>query len=412
MYFSQIALPNVPADSVHYIRITTTFITDKTCKYRFALSVCGKARLNVNRTKAIDLWADHPEKTDDTPCFNKLSMERHAVVEAQEGQEYSLEILMTNEKPGTRFERPSAGGVRLGGQVVRDDEDTSIADAVELAKSVDIPILLTGLSSDYEYEASDRASLVLPRRENELIQRVCEANPNTVVIIQAGMPIEMPWLESVNTLVYAWYGGQEAGRAIADVLWGATSPSGRLSLTFPKRLQDTPAFLNFGKTDRGIVYGEGVFVGYRYYEKLDCPPLFYFGYGLSYTGFKYSNLSVPAVFPSSALGTIGVSVDLENIGPCMGSEVVQIYVSDLACSVQRPRKELKAFDKVSLDKGEKTTCKIVLDKYAVSFWSEEDEQWKAEAGEFAVIVATSADPRDEQLQAVFRIERGFTWGGV
>ncbi|CEL04120.1 hypothetical protein ASPCAL05252 [Aspergillus calidoustus] len=339
-------------------------------------------------------------------------MERHAVVEAQEGQEYNLEILMTNEKPGTRFERPSAGGVRLGGQVVRDDEDTSIADAVELAKSVDIPILLTGLSSDYEYEASDRASLVLPRRENELIQRVCEANPDTVVIIQAGMPIEMPWLESVNTLVYAWYGGQEAGRAIADVLWGATSPSGRLSLTFPKRLQDTPAFLNFGKTDRGIVYGEGVFVGYRYYEKLDCPPLFYFGYGLSYTRFKYSNLSVPAVFPSSALGTIGVSVDLENIGPCMGSEVVQIYVSDLACSVQRPRKELKAFDKVSLDKGEKTTCKIVLDKYAVSFWSEEDEQWKAEAGEFAVIVATSADPRDEQLQAVFRIERGFTWGGV
>ncbi|KAL3448091.1 glycoside hydrolase family 3 C-terminal domain-containing protein [Aspergillus insuetus] len=223
----------------------------------------------------------------------------------------------------------------------------------------------------------------------------------------------MPWLESVNTLLYAWYGGgQEAGHTIADILWGATNSSGRLSLTFPKRLHDTPAFLNFGKTDRQIVYGEGVFVGYRYYEKLDCPPLFYFGYGLSYTQFEYSKLSVLKFFLSATSGTIEISVGVENIGPCMGFEVVQIYISDLACFVQRPRKESKAFEKLSLDKVSRSRCTITLDKYAVSFWSEEDNQWKAEAGEFAVIVATSANPNDELLQEVFTIEKTFKWGGV
>ncbi|KAL2830838.1 glycosyl hydrolase family 3 C-terminal domain-containing protein [Aspergillus cavernicola] len=184
-------------------------------------------------------------------------------------QEQDLVILITNEKPGAPFGPPGAGGVRLGGQEVR-KEDQAIYDAVKLAKAVDIPILITGLSTDYEYETSDRTSLLLPRRENEMIQRVCEANLNTVVIIQAGMPIEMPWIKSVNALIYAWYGGQETGHAI---------------------------------TDR--------------------------------------------------------------------SEVVQIYIFDLACSVQRPRKELKAFKKTWLRKGEKKTCQTTLDRYALSFWSEE-----------------------------------------
>ncbi|KAL2829870.1 glycoside hydrolase superfamily [Aspergillus pseudoustus] len=407
MYFSQITFPNVPDQ--HYIRITTTFVAETTCKYQFGLGVCGKGRLFIDGKEAIDLWTDHPEKTDDTPCFNKLSMERFATLDIHEGQRYALNILMTNEKPGDNFGPPAAGGVRLGGQIIR-DESKAIEDAVELARTVDVPILITGLGTDYEYEASDRTSLLLPGRENEMIQKVCDANPNTVVIIQAGMPIEMPWINSVNTLMYAWYGGQETGHAITDVLWGAVNPSGRLSLSFPQRLQDNPAFLNFGKTDREIVYGEGVFVGHRYYEKLETPPLFYFGYGLSYSQFEYSDLKVPSEFPKD--GQMAISLNVTNAGKYDGKVVVQIYMSDLECSVQRPRKELKAFKKVWVSKGETRTCSISLDKYALSFWSEEHSQWRAEAGEFAVIVATSADPQDEVLRARFRLLETFMWSGV
>ncbi|KAL4909119.1 glycoside hydrolase superfamily [Aspergillus multicolor] len=167
MYFSQVTFPNVPA--THYIRITMKFVMEKTCKYLFAFSVCGKAKLLIDGKETIGLRENHPEKTDDTPCFHKLSMERLVTLDAQEGREYNVVSLMTNLKPGsTPTELPSAGGVRLGGQEVR-NEDKAIEDAVHLAKNVDIPILITGLSADYEYEASDRTSHFLPRREDEMI---------------------------------------------------------------------------------------------------------------------------------------------------------------------------------------------------------------------------------------------------
>ncbi|KAH8651670.1 glycoside hydrolase superfamily [Ilyonectria robusta] len=408
MYFSQMAFENVPA--AHFIRITSTFIPEKTCRYRFALSVCGKARLTINNEEIIELWKSHPEKTDDTPCFNKLSMERFAELDIEEGQHYDLVIVMTNVLI-TPSGPPSPGGVRLGGQELR-DEDQAITDAVKLAREVDIPVILTGLSSDYEYEASDRKDLFLPGQENRMIELVCRANPNTVVIIQAGMPVQMPWIDHANTLVHVWLGGQETGHGITDVLFGDVNPSGRLSVTFPKRLEDTPAFLNFGKVDRQIVYGEGVFVGYRYYEKIDRPPLFYFGYGLSYTKFEYSNLRVPGTFIGQENHVMEICVDIANTGSYDGSEVVQVYVSDIECSVQRPRKELKAFQKVRIAKGEKRTCTISLDKYALSFWSEEYSKWRAEAGDYAIIIATSADPNDEVLQKTFRLQETFMWAGL
>ncbi|KAF7554680.1 hypothetical protein G7Z17_g2736 [Cylindrodendrum hubeiense] len=409
MYFSQMSFESVP-DS-HFIRVKSTFVAETTCKYRFALSVCGKARLWIDNKPVVDLWTSHPDKTDDTPCFNKLSMERFVELEVEEGQQYELVILMTNQPLQAIAGPPSPGGVRLGGKVLRDEEQ-AIQDAVELAREVDVLILITGLSSDYEYEAADRTSLLLPGHENEMIERVCQANPNTVVIIQAGMPIEMPWIHHVKTLVHAWLGGQETGHSIVDILFGRVNPSGRLSLTFPERLEDTPAFLNFGKVDRQIVYGEGVFVGHRYYEKLQRPPLFYFGYGLSYTTFKYSDLEVPPKFTATSDHTMEISVVVANTGEHDGSEVIQVYVSDLQCSLQRPRKELKAFQKIFLAKGEQRVCSVKLEKYALSFWSEEFSQWIAEAGDFAVVIARSADPKDEILRRVFSLEETFMWSGL
>ncbi|KAF4472515.1 hypothetical protein FALBO_596 [Fusarium albosuccineum] len=410
MYFSQISFEGVP--TAHYIRVKTTFTPTKSCRYRFSLSVCGKARLAVNGEEAIELWSSHPEKIDDTPCFNKLSMERFFDIDVNHGQKYNLVILMTNVPLKPTGGPPSPGGVRLGGQEVR-DEGQAIKDAVKLANDVDVPIVIVGLNSDYEYEASDRKDLLLPGRQNEMVQQVCQANSNTIVVTQTGMPIQMPWIQGVNTLVHAWLGGQETGHAIADILFGKVNPSGRLSLTFPKRLQDTPAFLNFGKVDWQILYGEGIFVGHRYYEKVDREPLFYFGYGLSYTRFEYSNLVVASFFDGREDHVTEISVDVANVGDYDGSEVVQVYISDLeSSSVQRPARELKAFKKVHLAKGEKNTCSIPLDKYALSFWSEEHSKWRAEAGDFAVIVARSSDPSHQVLRADFTLRQTYMWSGL
>jgi beta-glucosidase len=222
----------------------------------------------------------------------------------------------------------------------------------------------------------------------------------------------MPWLDQASTLIHAWYGGQETGNALVDILFGKVNPSGRLSLTFPKRLEDTPAFLNFGKNDRKTFYGEGIFVGYRYYEKLDVRPLFYFGFGLSYTTFQYDNLIVPGTFDADPASSIEISVDITNAGDCDGAEVIQVYIADPESSIQRPHKEFKAFQKVELAKGEKKTCHITLDKYALSFWSEEFSQWQAEAGDFVVILAKSADPKDELLRKIFKLPKTFWWSGV
>lgn len=226
------------------------------------------------------------------------------------------------------------------------------------------------------------------------------------------MPIEMPWIDNVDTLALAWYGGQETGHAIADVLFADVNPSGRLSVTFPKRVEDNPAFLTFGKVDRHIYYGEGVFVGYRYYEMLDRQPLFSFGYGQSYTRFQYSNLTVPSVFKAVEDHKMEISVDIANVGDYDGSEVVQVYVADLECDIQRPKRELKAFTKVSIGKGETSRVCLKLDKYALSFWSEEFSQWRAEAGEFAVIIATSSDPSDEVFRATFELPATVMWSGL
>jgi beta-glucosidase len=177
MYFSQMFFPLVP--TAHYIRVRTTFAAPQTGKYRFALSVCGKARLLVDGNEMVDQWNSQPEKNDDTACFNKLCAERHADIDVEQGRAYELEIIMTNILLNAHSGAPAPGGLRLGGRLLCDD-DEAISAAVTLAQSVDVPIIMTGLSAEYESEAADRKNLFLPCRLNELIQRVTEANSKTV----------------------------------------------------------------------------------------------------------------------------------------------------------------------------------------------------------------------------------------
>lgn len=233
-----------------------------------------------------------------------------------------------------------------------------------------------------------------------------------IVVTQAGCPIEMPWEYKTKTLLHAWYGGQETGNGLVDVLFGHVNPAGRLPITFPKSIKHTPTYLTFGKSDYEILYGEGVFIGHRFYEAVSRDPLFYFGYGLSYTRFDYSALVVPLTFEPSADHDATVTVDVRNSGAYDGAEVVQLYVYDPESTLQRPARELKAFQKVFLVVGETKTVSLKLDKYALSFWSEEHGQWKAEEGDYEVIIATSSNPEDEVMRARFTLPKSFFWSGV
>ncbi|KPM38485.1 putative beta-glucosidase H [Neonectria ditissima] len=395
----------------YFVRARATFTPDTSARYRFGFSVAGKGRVKFDGKEVIDLWSDQPPKTDDTACFNRLSMERFYDADVQKGKTVDIEVVMVNEDVsggvGTAF--TLAG--RLGGYEILAPEQ-GLADAVRIAQSVDVPIVMAGLSADYESESSDRKHLRLPPAADRLVHAVLDANPNAIIVTQAGCPIEMPWEQKAKSLVHAWYGGQETGHAIADVLFGDVNPAGRLSVTFPKSVKHTPAYLTFGKSDYDIVYGEGVFIGHRFYEAVDRDPLFYFGYGLSYTKFEYSDLVVPSTFEPSADHEATVTVNVKNAGSYDGAEVVQLYIHDPESAVQRPARELKAFAKVHLSVGETKTVSLKLDKYALSFWSQEDEQWKAEEGDFEVIIATSANPSDEVLRKGFKLPHTFFWSGI
>ncbi|KIW95003.1 uncharacterized protein Z519_04983 [Cladophialophora bantiana CBS 173.52] len=399
-------LPNVL-----FVSAKATYAPPNSGRFRFGLSISGKARLFVNGRESIDLWSEVPEKTAATPMLNSFTMEKCVDLDLNKGESIELEVLLTNEGIHSFVVGAApAPGLRLGAYEVL-DEDKTIANAVALARRVDVPVVLAGLSSDHEFENFDRRHLRLPGRQDELIKKVLDANPNTIVVTQSGLPIGMPWLSKANSLLHAWFGGQETGHGITDVVFGDVNPSARLSVTFPKRVEDTPTYLMYGKSDKNILYGEGVFIGHRYYEQVDREPLFYFGYGLSYSRFEYSNLQVPSEFEAREDHVMRLSVRVSNVGTVDGSEIVQVYVGDADCTVLRPKKELKAFAKANIASGQSKEIKVELDKYAVSYWSEVHGKWMAEAGVFTVIISRSADPLDHVLSADFTLPQTFLWAG-
>jgi beta-glucosidase len=278
--------------------------------------------------------------------------------------------------------------------------------AVALAAQADVALVFAGLSSEWESEGFDRADLRLPGDQDELIARVAAANPNTVVLLNVGSAVEMPWLEQVGAVVLAGYPGQEAGNAIADVLFGDVNPSGRLVQTFPMRLEDTPAYLNFPGENGRVLYGERLFVGYRYYDTKRIAPLFPFGFGLSYTTFAYDGLrlSAPVIGPDE---TLQVAIDVTNTGERAGQEVVQVYVRDVAARLPRPEKELKAFAKVALAPGARRTVTLPLPRAALAYFDDRAHEWVAEAGTFEVLVGASA--QDIRATAPFELTETQRW---
>jgi len=265
-----------------------------------------------------------------------------------------------------------------------------IDQAVELARSADVALLYIALPAYKESEGYDRTDIDLTRHQVALIQAVAQAQPKTVVVLNNGAPVAMSaWIDRVPAVLEGWMMGQAGGGALADVLFGQVNPCGKLAETFPRKLSDTPAHLNWPGGAGQVRYGEGLFIGYRYYDAKELPVLFPFGHGLSYTTFAYSNAQVSARTFRDAEGLI-VTVDVTNTGDMAGKEIVQVYVHDHAAGLVRPEKELKGFAKVSLQPGETKSVAIELDFRAFAYYHPEYEQWITEDGEFDILVASSA----------------------
>ena len=278
------------------------------------------------------------------------------------------------------------------GYNLQDDNDISlINEAVEVAKNADIALVFAGLPLSYESEGIDRKHIDMPLSHNKLIAEIAKVQDKTVAVLTNGSAVAMPWINGTDAVLETWLGGQAGAGAVADVLFGKVNPSGKLGETFPVRLEDTPAAFNFPGEQGDVLYGERIFVGYRYYDEKQIEPLFPFGFGLSYTQFEYTDMKVSSKQISDK-DKLEVRVTITNAGDVTGKEIVQLYVSDKQSTLQRPEKELKKFAKIELNPGESKELTFTLNSRDFSYYDGKREMWIAESGEF--IVSAAASSRD------------------
>lgn len=268
-------------------------------------------------------------------------------------------------------------------------DEKLLVEAVEAAKKTKAAVIFAGLPDAFESEGFDREHMAMPMCQNELIRQVAEVQPNTVVVLHNGSPVEMPWVGQVKGILEAYLGGQAVGGAVCDILFGKVNPSAKLPETFPLKLEDNPSYLSYIGEGDVVEYREGIFVGYRYYDKKKMDVLFPFGHGLSYTTFAYSNLRTDKEQMKDT-DIMKVSVDVTNTGKMAGKEVVQLYVADRESTVIRPVKELRDFAKVELLPGETKTVTFTLDKRAFAYYSVRIHDWHVETGVFDIMIGKSS----------------------
>ncbi|MCL1063929.1 glycoside hydrolase family 3 C-terminal domain-containing protein [Shewanella benthica] len=356
-----------------YVLLNTLIKPLVTGSHKLKLALEGQASLSIDGELVLTYQSD------------SLTVIEHSII-LNADQKYNFElnyngsgsVVLGWEAPGALF--------------------TPESEYLSAAKSADAVIYFGGLSHADDREAIDRVDMKLPNGQDEVISKLIAAHPNTVVFLNGGSAVEMPWAKQAKAIVWGWYGGMEAGNAYADILFGDVNPSGKMPITLPVKLADTaPIALDDYNAEESL-YKEGVFIGYRWFEQQNIKPLFPFGHGLSYTQFEYSDIK----FSSSALSAdeiIRVTVQVTNIGEREGSEVVQLYLHDMQASVPRPIKELKGFSKLALRAGESGLVSMILNKRDLSFWDIKTNDWLAEPGEFEVMLGSSVE--DIRQKAVF-----------
>ncbi|KAF5358919.1 hypothetical protein D9758_004863 [Tetrapyrgos nigripes] len=402
-----------------YIRYTTTFIPDESGDWELGLSVSGTGNFFIDDKLLVDLSTDPP------PGNIYVGMGTAEVSNIAKGlkagQKYRVEIRVSNiemVKKGLPF--AFWGGLRFGGIKVVEKEE-AFHEAVDLAKGSDgVPDKL--LFSSWESEGFDRDDLELPGLTNRLVSEILQANPKTIVVNQSGSAVTMPWIDEASTVLQAFYGGNELGNGLADVISGKVNPSAKLSLTFPgfvrqptatdsmKRLEDVPSYPSYGGKGQEpgkILYNEGIFVGYRGYQIKNLAPMFPFGHGLSYSKFDYSGLKCT---PISSEGNFTISFTITNSSQVDGREVAQVYVHQPQASLPRPVREMKGFIKVTLKAGEGKEVKVDLDREALGYYDERRMCWVAEMGKFEVSVGASSE--DIKLKGTTELGESLTWTGL
>jgi len=360
--------PGEPID--HFsIRWTGYFVPKNTGDYTFFTSADDGVRLYVDDVVGIDDWLPHSQTVD--------SYAKH--LEAGKAYKIRLEY----------FE--DVGSAIVGFGVTRAEEYMG-RETKPLAAKADAVILCVGFDPKTEGEGSDR-TFQLPGGQDELIQQISAVNKNTIVVLTAGGNVDMTrWIDNVPVVLDAWYPGQEGGTALAQILFGDYSPSGKLPASFERLWEDNPTFHSYypGPDEHRVKYSEGVFLGYRYFDRSETKPLFAFGYGLTYTTFAYSNLSVTPQ-TGNLSGLVAVSFDVKNTGKRAAAEITELYVGDSHASVPRPVKELKGFAKINLEAGETKRVTLKLDRRAFSFYDVNKKDWSADPGDFTILVGGSSD---------------------
>ncbi|KAK7203836.1 putative beta-glucosidase [Myxozyma melibiosi] len=411
-YANEKILPNSP----YYAVITAHFVPEVSSEYEFGVSVFGTAKLYIDDKLVVDNATN--QRAGDS-FFGSGSAEERGSVFLNAGQEYVIKVTFGSGITSKLMENATlllGGGLRVG-IVQKYSIEDGIASAVAAAKAADQVVLSIGLNNDWESEGYDRYNMDLPGATNQLVEAVLAANSNTVIILQSGTPVEMPWIEKSKALMHAWYGGNETGNGIADVLFGDFNPSGKLPLTFPIKVEDNPAFLNFRSENGRVLYGEDVYIGYRYYEFARKNVLFPFGYGLSYSTFSVSEPSFTiadaAAKPTSAadLGTLTLTATVTNTSGPAGAEVVQLYVSESSPIVNRPVKELKGFARVYLEPGESKTVTVSVSvKEATAYWDEVEDAWIAQKDTYTVSVGVASSTVEKVGE--FEVAKTLHWKGL
>jgi beta-glucosidase len=372
-------------DPLHFsARIRGTFTPETGGAHRVGIYSAGLTKVYVDGKLVADAWTNWAKGRT---FFEEGCDEVVGTLDLVAGRAHEIVIEFATKDFATLGLAAFACGI---GRPMGDGE---IAEAVEAARNAETAIVFIGRNGEWDTEGSDLPGIVLPGRQNELVEAVAAANPRTIVVLQTGGPVEMPWAGKVAAVLEAWYPGQEAGNAIADVLTGATEPGGRLPQTFPVRWADNPAHSQDREVYPGLEgkvrYEEGIFVGYRHYDKVGMTPLYPFGFGLGYTSFALSDLVIDdSGFESD--GKLVVSLTATNTGSRAGSTVVQLYVSDDKSTEPRPAKELKAFEKVHLGPGESRSVTMLLDARAFAWYRETARHWLVEAGSFTIRVGQSS----------------------
>lgn len=367
---------NYPAD-LFSNRWTGQLTASVSGRYAMSLSSNDGGRLYLDDKLVVDVWGDH------------ATLKGAAAVELKAGEPHKIRV--------DHYENRGNADLVLGWRRLEND---ILQKAAETASKADVAVVFAGLSDALEAEARDRTDLNLPKEQEELIEAVVKANPSTIVVMTSGAPVLMDkWIEKVPAVLQAFYYGQEGGNAIADVLFGKTSPTGKLPATFLRRWEDSPAFGRYPGDGNSVSYDEGILVGYRWFDTKNIEPLFPFGHGLSYTNFKYSGIKLL----KGKDANLTTQFEIENTGKYDAAEVAQIYVQDVQSSLPRPLKELKGFQKVFLKAGEKKLVSIALNQNAFAFYDPDKQSWIAEKGDFKILVGSSS--RDIRLNGNFRLDK-------